>query len=46
MTGERVLDPGVVRRVLSVMTSCGMYDGAGDWLVGVGLPAKSAWRAA
>ncbi|MBJ7471851.1 MAG: glutaminase, partial [Solirubrobacteraceae bacterium] len=29
------------RRVLSVMTTCGMYDGAGDWLVGVGLPAKS-----
>lgn len=41
ITGERVLHPSVVRRVLSVMTSCGMYDGAGDWLVGVGLPAKS-----
>jgi glutaminase len=41
ITGERVLDPDHVRRVLSVMTTCGMYDGAGDWLVGVGLPAKS-----
>jgi glutaminase len=41
LTGERVLDPDHVRRVLSVMTTCGMYDGAGDWLVGVGLPAKS-----
>jgi glutaminase len=37
----RALDEGVVRNVLSVMTSCGMYDGAGEWLVAVGLPAKS-----
>lgn len=41
ITGAQVLDPDHVRRVLSVMTTCGMYDGAGDWLVGVGLPAKS-----
>lgn len=41
ITEQRVLDPGHIRRVLSVMTTCGMYDGAGDWLVGVGLPAKS-----
>ena len=27
--------------VLSVMTTCGMYDGAGEWLVSVGMPAKS-----
>jgi glutaminase len=30
-----------VRSVLSVMTTCGMYDWAGEWLVSVGLPAKS-----
>ncbi|MBO9534027.1 MAG: glutaminase A [Solirubrobacteraceae bacterium] len=41
VTGERILHPDHVRRVLSVMTTCGMYDAAGDWLVGVGLPAKS-----
>ena len=40
-TGERAVVPGVVRDVLSVMTSCGMYDGAGRWLTGIGLPAKS-----
>lgn len=40
-TGERVLDPQIVERVLSVMTTCGMYDGAGDWVSAVGMPAKS-----
>ena len=30
-----------VRQVLAVMASCGMYDGAGRWIVSVGLPAKS-----
>ena len=40
-TGVRALREDVVQHVLSVMTMCGMYDGAGDWLVSVGLPAKS-----
>jgi glutaminase len=40
-TGEQVLAPELVERVLSVMTTCGMYDGAGDWVSGVGMPAKS-----
>ncbi|MCC5833904.1 MAG: glutaminase A [Opitutales bacterium] len=39
--GERVLDPAVVRKVLSVMLSCGMYNDAGRWIYDVGLPAKS-----
>ncbi len=38
---ERAVSEGVVRGVLSVMTTCGMYDAAGDWLMSVGLPAKS-----
>ena len=41
MTGARVASESTVRSVLSVMASCGMYDGAGGWLVDVGLPAKS-----
>jgi glutaminase len=41
VTGERAVRDDVVRSVLSVMTTCGMYDSAGDWLVSVGLPAKS-----
>lgn len=40
-TGKRILDRSVVRQVLSVMMSCGMYDAAGDWLTTVGIPAKS-----
>lgn len=40
-TEVRALDPVLVERVLSVMTTCGMYDGAGDWVNRVGLPAKS-----
>jgi glutaminase len=41
VTGEAVLDPELVERVLSVMTTCGMYDGSGEWMDTVGLPAKS-----
>jgi glutaminase len=40
-TGERLFEPEVVERVLSVMATCGMYDAAGEWVVDVGLPAKS-----
>lgn len=41
MTGRRVTDPVVVKRTLSVMVTCGMYDAAGDWVSAVGMPAKS-----
>jgi len=40
-TGERAVDQRVVDSVLSVMTTCGMYDFAGEWLYAVGMPAKS-----
>jgi glutaminase len=40
-TGERALAPDHVDDVLSVMTTCGMYNYAGQWLHEVGLPAKS-----
>ena len=41
VTGERALAPELVDSVLSVMTTCGMYDGAGAWVEGIGMPAKS-----
>ncbi len=40
-TGERILSHQTVRQVLTVMTTCGMYNAAGDWLANVGIPAKS-----
>src|ERR1700687_4754205 len=41
VSGERVISPYAVSRTLSVMTSSGMYDFAGEWISRVGLPAKS-----
>jgi len=41
LSGERALEREHVDRVLSVMTTCGMYDAAGEWVVDVGMPAKS-----
>jgi glutaminase len=41
LSGERALQRDYVDRVLSVMTTCGMYDSAGEWVVDVGMPAKS-----
>lgn len=40
-TGEPIFHRRVVKHVLGVMMSCGMYDAAGDWITDVGLPAKS-----
>lgn len=40
-TGEQAISRRVVTDVLSVMATCGMYDGSGRWLRKVGLPAKS-----
>lgn len=41
LTEEKVLRPEVVRDVLSLMHSCGMYDYSGQFAFKVGLPAKS-----
>lgn len=41
VTGEELIGPDVVQRLLSVMVTCGMYDDAGVWMVRVGLPGKS-----
>jgi glutaminase len=40
-TGDRVLTPEETTPLLSVMSSCGMYDFSGEWIYRVGLPAKS-----
>jgi glutaminase len=41
LTGVQVITPHIVARTLSVMTSSGMYDYAGEWIYRVGIPAKS-----
>lgn len=41
VTGEQVLTPYAISRTLSVMTSSGMYDYAGEWIYRIGIPAKS-----
>lgn len=41
VTGKRVIPAWVARQVMSVMSTCGMYDAAGDWMSRVGIPAKS-----
>jgi glutaminase len=41
VTGEEVFGVDAVRDTLSVMFTCGLYDGAGDWACRVGVPAKS-----
>ncbi|KAL1413035.1 hypothetical protein Q8F55_000784 [Vanrija albida] len=41
VTGVQVVSPETVRQVLSVMTTCGMYNEAGHWVCEVGFPGKS-----
>lgn len=41
VTGEQIMSSEVAERVLSVMATCGMYDDAGEWMIRVGMPAKS-----
>ena len=41
ITGAHVLKQQYVPKVLSVMSTCGMYDYSGEWIYNVGLPAKS-----
>jgi glutaminase len=41
VTGAQVMKPYAVARTLSIMTSSGMYDYAGEWVYRVGMPAKS-----
>lgn len=41
ITHERVATVGACRAALAVMTTAGLYETSGDWLLDVGLPGKS-----
>lgn len=41
VTGQRAVRAEFIDAILSVMTTCGMYDFSGEWIYRVGLPAKS-----
>lgn len=41
VTGKQAIRGEYVANMLSVMSSCGMYDWAGEWIYKVGMPAKS-----
>lgn len=41
VTGVQAIDKRHVPKILSVMSSCGMYDGSGTWTYDIGLPSKS-----
>jgi glutaminase len=41
VSGARAVRADLIGEILSVMTTCGMYDFSGGWAYHVGLPAKS-----
>jgi glutaminase len=41
LTGQRAVAAQHVGPILSVMTTCGVYDLTGEWVYSVGMPAKS-----
>jgi glutaminase len=41
VSGQRAVRVEFIDSILSVMTTCGMYDFTGEWVYRVGMPAKS-----
>jgi glutaminase len=41
VTGQRAVRAEFISSILSVMTTCGIYDFTGEWVYRVGMPAKS-----
>lgn len=41
VTQQKAIDPQNLDKVLSIMATCGMYNGSGEWIYRVGFPAKS-----
>ncbi len=41
ISGHRAVQQTYVEPIVSIMSTCGMYNSAGEWLYDVGMPAKS-----
>jgi glutaminase len=41
LTNHKAIDRSLVKYLLSIMLTCGMYDYAGEWAYRVGVPSKS-----
>lgn len=41
VTGERVVDDSICKKVLAALATSGLYELSGDWLFEIGLPGKS-----
>ncbi|ETX01578.1 glutaminase A [Candidatus Entotheonella palauensis] len=41
ISGQRAVHQPYVEPILSIMSTCGMYNSAGEWIYDVGMPAKS-----
>ncbi|KAJ3393774.1 hypothetical protein HDU92_007519 [Lobulomyces angularis] len=41
LTGRQIFNSLTCRSILSLMSSCGMYDYSGEWTFKIGIPAKS-----
>ena len=40
-TGERLIEKDVAKTIKTLMLTCGLYDGSGEFAVKIGMPAKS-----
>lgn len=41
LTKERAISDEFLENIMTIMTTCGMYDYAGEWMYLIGIPAKS-----
>ncbi len=41
LTGERFIESWILRIVKTLMVTCGLYDGSGEFAIKVGIPSKS-----
>jgi glutaminase len=40
-SGERIITKDIARTIKTIMVTCGLYDGSGEFAVSIGIPGKS-----